>query len=64
MLFKGESLTLLQTTTIEVLVLKDAAPVPSHRVLIQTNVPSDSADEEIQNTDTRSDERVISHASF
>ena len=63
-LVEGESSTPVQTTTIEVPVLEDAAPLSTHRVPIQPIAPLESEDEEIKNIDTRSYLRVITYSFF
>ena len=46
-------------TTIEVLVLEEAAPVPLCLGFQPSNVSSDSDDENIENIDTRTNPRVL-----
>ena len=51
-------------TTIEVLILEDAAPVSNHRFNIQLNASSESEDEKVKNIDTRSHPRFITQSSI
>ena len=61
---EGESSTPVQMTTIEVPMIKDAAPVSTYRVTTQSNVSTDSEDGEIGNIDTRTSSRIITHSSI
>ena len=55
LLIKAESTTPVLITTIKVPVIEDATPVSSRRVTTQSNVSSESNNEEIERIDTRID---------